>query len=69
MKRRPRFLGRLPPLEDVRQSRMPLAGVTVRRCRVCGCTDDDCRQCVERTGQPYHWIAQDLCSACDRPAA
>lgn len=33
-------------------------------CRVCGCTDEDCRQCIERTGQPCHWVEDDLCSAC-----
>ncbi len=33
-------------------------------CRVCGCTDSDCRQCVERTGEPCHWVEPDLCSAC-----
>lgn len=38
--------------------------VSVRACRVCGCTDDDCRQCIEQTGQPCHWVADDLCSAC-----
>lgn len=36
----------------------------LRTCRVCGCTDADCRQCIERTGQPCHWVAADLCSAC-----
>ena len=36
----------------------------VRRCRVCGCTDDDCSRCIERTGEPCHWIEPDLCSAC-----
>jgi chromosome partitioning protein len=35
-----------------------------RKCRVCGCTDGDCRQCVEKTGKPCFWIADDLCSAC-----
>jgi len=35
-----------------------------RRCRICGCTDDDCRRCVERTGSPCHWVEEDLCSAC-----
>jgi hypothetical protein len=34
------------------------------RCRVCGCTEDDCSQCVERTGEPCSWVAVDLCSAC-----
>jgi hypothetical protein len=33
-------------------------------CRVCGCTDDDCSGCVERTGEPCHWVEPDLCSAC-----
>ena len=38
----------------------PTSGV----CRVCGCTDDDCRQCIEKTGVPCHWVEPDLCSAC-----
>ncbi|MDR1278598.1 MAG: hypothetical protein LBK02_07595 [Treponema sp.] len=36
----------------------------IRRCRVCGCTDDDCHQCIEKTGHPCHWVEEDLCSAC-----
>lgn len=36
----------------------------VRRCRKCGCTDDDCSQCIEATGEACHWIELDLCSAC-----
>ena len=36
----------------------------VRRCRMCGCTDDDCRQCIEKTGYPCTWVEEDLCSAC-----
>ena len=35
-----------------------------RKCRVCGCTDDDCLGCIARTGQPCHWVETDLCSAC-----
>jgi PRTRC genetic system protein E len=35
-----------------------------RHCRVCGCTEEDCRQCIEKTGQPCHWVEADLCSAC-----
>lgn len=35
-----------------------------KRCRVCGCTDDDYSQCIERTGHPCHWVEEDLCSAC-----
>jgi hypothetical protein len=35
-----------------------------RCCRVCGCTELDCSQCVARTGSPCFWVAEDLCSAC-----
>lgn len=36
-----------------------------QQCRVCGCTDDDCRQCIERTGEPCYWVQKNLCSACE----
>jgi hypothetical protein len=36
----------------------------VPTCRVCGCTDEDCRQCIRKTGEPCHWVEPDLCSAC-----
>ena len=35
-----------------------------RKCRICGCTDADCRQCIERTGSPCYWVEKDLCRAC-----
>jgi hypothetical protein len=35
-----------------------------RKCRVCGCTDEDCRGCIEKTGEPCYWVEKDLCSAC-----
>jgi hypothetical protein len=35
-----------------------------RTCRVCGCTDDDCSQCIEATGEPCSWAEDDLCSRC-----
>jgi hypothetical protein len=35
-----------------------------RRCRVCGCTENNCRQCIEKTGAPCTWVEEDLCSAC-----
>jgi ParB/RepB/Spo0J family partition protein len=38
--------------------------LTPRSCRGCGCTEADCRQCVEKTGEPCHWVEADLCSAC-----
>lgn len=34
------------------------------RCRVCGCTDNDCSKCIKKTGVPCFWIDTDLCSAC-----
>lgn len=36
----------------------------VQRCRVCGCTQNNCEQCIEKTGEPCHWVQDDLCSAC-----
>jgi hypothetical protein len=42
----------------------PADGATIRTCRVCGCTDEDCRQCIAKTGEPCHWVEADLCSAC-----
>lgn len=35
------------------------------KCKICGCTDEDCRQCIEKTGHPCHWVAPNLCSACE----
>lgn len=43
-----------------------LSLIAIRECRICGCTDDDCTQCVEKTGKPCYWVQEDLCSACDR---
>lgn len=39
-------------------------GGEIRTCRACGCTETDCRHCILRTGEPCHWVAEDLCSAC-----
>lgn len=33
-------------------------------CEKCGCTDEDCSGCVERTGERCCWIKEGLCSAC-----
>ncbi|GEM_PF-1965064 len=35
-------------------------------CTECGCTEKDCRDCIERTGDPCHWVNDErtLCSAC-----
>lgn len=52
-------------LDALREARDAMkAAPSIRRCRKCGCTDDDCRQCIEKTGGPCHWVEDDLCSAC-----
>lgn len=35
-------------------------------CKVCGCTDDDCSQCIARTGIACYWVdsKHTICSAC-----
>lgn len=35
-------------------------------CRVCGCTEMDCRICIERTGAPCAWAdyTRTICTAC-----
>lgn len=43
---------------------IPLPVVLEPACRVCGCTEDDCSGCIERTGMPCYWVEEDLCSAC-----
>jgi hypothetical protein len=46
----------------------PVPERSVQTCRVCGCTDDDCSQCIERTGAPCCWEEHGLCSACVCPS-
>lgn len=36
------------------------------KCKVCGCTNEDCRNCIEKTGKACHWVEEDLCSACEK---
>jgi hypothetical protein len=55
------FDGSLPPDDWMPEDE---EGKEKRRCRVCGCTDDDCHQCIEKTGEPCYWVEEDLCSAC-----
>ena len=44
---------------------LPWAGRKKKKvCRVCGCTDTNCKECIELTGCPCHWVEQDLCSVC-----
>lgn len=58
-----RITGQLRPSEAA-MHRAELARRVPKSCRVCGCTDDDCRQCVEKTGHACTWVEPDLCSAC-----
>lgn len=39
-----------------------------QKCRVCGCTNNDCHHCIARTGAPCSWVKHDLCSACEKCA-
>ncbi len=48
--------------EPVHRWELPqLQASSVRKCRVCGCTDD--HACMTNEG-PCHWVEEDLCSAC-----
>jgi ParB/RepB/Spo0J family partition protein len=42
------------------------AEASVRTCRMCGCTEADCSQCIAATGKPCSWVEgdPDLCTAC-----
>jgi len=36
----------------------------VQSCRICGCTDTN--PCIDKkTGEPCHWVEDDLCSSCE----
>jgi len=51
-------------LIDKKTGEVSEAPPAVRTCRKCGCTQDDCSQCVAKTGAPCHWVGEDKCSAC-----
>jgi hypothetical protein len=38
--------------------------IGIRECRVCGCTDTDCSDCIVDQGYPCYWVEYDLCSRC-----
>lgn len=42
----------------------------MNKCLICGCTDNNCNLCVERTGEPCYWVDKNknLCSACSEEA-
>jgi hypothetical protein len=35
-------------------------------CMLCGCREDDCSECIQKTGEPCFWVNQEctICSAC-----
>ena len=51
-------------LRRILSAPQPQLGPEPRRCRVCGCTDDECSYCIALTGEPCSWVDEDLCSAC-----
>ena len=60
----PRYQDKIDNIpESVKRDFLRMYGI--RFCRECGCTDDDCRQCIIKTGEPCHWVDLDLCSACE----
>jgi hypothetical protein len=52
-------------MEEDRDFEEALA-VDMMACRVCGCTEDDCQQCVEVQGFPCSWVEfyPPLCTRC-----
>jgi len=30
----------------------------MKKCRICGCTDEDCSQCIAKTGEPCEWVPE-----------
>jgi hypothetical protein len=57
---------------DVRTQLDPveMVSIDISTCRVCGCTDLNCRGCIVRTGAPCSWVPElendegPICSAC-----
>lgn len=54
----------LREIDTLIQSMYYLRRMNSRECRECGCTEYNCQNCVDRTGEPCHWVEADLCSAC-----
>lgn len=53
------------PLPDYSKFRLYWPPFT--RCIRCWCTNYDCRQCIEKTGEACWWVNPYLCSACVTP--
>lgn len=52
------------PKSKKKKAEKKIVDENIQRCRVCGCTEDNCKQCIEKTGSPCYWVEEDLCSAC-----
>lgn len=39
-----------------------MAGIALRTCRECGCTESS--PCIDKFGQACAWVEDDLCSSC-----
>ena len=58
------LLGDFAALEGIAALECQTAAAdAARRCRVCGCTWET--TCIDRFGRACHWVAWDLCSACN----
>lgn len=58
-------------LKDVRpitpfdvHGRLGIYTVAVLHCIECGCTDENCSQCIEAQDEPCHWVENGKCSRC-----
>jgi len=54
----------LPGFLEVKKKLDAVLNDNIRSCHQCGCTDEDCSHCIEKTGAPCYWVADNLCSAC-----
>ena len=56
---------RIPPMpEFLKKFATDDSYPSTQKCRFCGCTDDDCTQCIEAQGYSCHWAEPNLCSRC-----
>ena len=53
-------------VERGRRGKPRLSSAQEGQCLVCGCSDDNCAQCIEAAGAPCSWVSPNkiLCSRC-----
>lgn len=56
------FLFQVSPF--FRSPETEMEGFAQIACKQCGCTDDDCSQCIAASGEPCYWVEPELCSRC-----